>query len=330
MKNYNALTAGGKKKRLAKLVARGLESYDVQVQSIKYLDTHTNMFFKITDDNQKTYAAKVVMDPFIAVEDNLQEIDLLACLAKHPDIKVPKVIQNKDGESVITVESQYTPQAHRMILYEWFEGKDLDGHENEQTFRAVGSVTAQIHAAFKDLKSLRAKVKRWDQVFYFNGEEALYRQKQYAHLVSDQILEILDIAVAYLNRELPKLYHKGEVSVMHGDLHQWNIKTQREDLVVFDFEDNLLGVPLHEMAITLFYYRYDKRFDFDQVIQWYLEGYESVQTFAHYSRADLEMLMIARRVNFMNYILLINENPRTYLETNMERVRAYLISVDAL
>ena len=42
--------------------------------------------------------------------------------------------------------------------------------------------------------------------------------------------------------------------IIHGDLHQWNVRNARGVLSPIDFEDLMLGWPMQDIATTLYYF----------------------------------------------------------------------------
>lgn len=323
MKEYEDLTPEAKRKRMSNVVAESLKTYDINVANIDYLDTCTNMFFKVSSMEGEHYAAKVVMDNCIAEEDNLLEAYLLELVSERSDIRIPKVVKNNCGDSVVTVDAIYTSEKKRVMIYEWFNGIDVDGTEDETYFKGIGKVTAKLHNALEHARIPKLQQKKWDKVFYFKDERAVYKDECYASVLTDDYHDVMTKAIAHLDDELPKLYDKNKAFLIHGDLNPWNIKRDGDELVLFDFEDNIYGTALHDLAIMLYYYEYSDRFDFNKVKSWYFEGYSSVRPLPDFTDRELDQLLTARRVNFLNYILQVDDSPSEYIERNIPRVKSY-------
>lgn len=324
MKAYDQLTKVGVKRRLAKVVERALLDYEIEVEKIKFLEEATNFFYKVTTKNGDCFAAKVVMDDWLKIEDNRIEAFLLEHVKATTDIEVPVLMKNINKEPVTVVSSELTPEPKRVLVYEWFEGTDIDGNETDERFFEVGKLTAKLHTALEGVDLPKGiKAKKWDEVFYFRGETAVYKEEKYQEFLSEEYHQVMDLMIEHLNTELPKFYEKHDAFIIHGDLNPWNIKTNDERLIVFDFEDNLLGTPIQDIAIMLFYYWHDDKFDFEKVKSSFLKGYSSVRKVPDFDEYELELLMTARRVNFLNYILQVSENPKAYIERNLPHVKAF-------
>lgn len=325
MKAYQDLTETGIKRRLGMVVSKALDQYDIGPAKVSFLDEATNMFYKIETESGDRFAAKVVQDEGISLEDNQIEAYILKVLKENAKVLVPTIVNNKQGKPVTIIKSHLTPSERRVVVYEWFEGIDLEDHENDALFRKLGQVTAQLHNALEHIK-LPAEIegKSWREVFYFKGEEPVYREAKYQHLLPEDYVSVMDKIIAYLDEKLPTYYEGNHVFTIHGDLNPSNVKIVGDDLVIFDFEDHIQGTPLHDLAILFFYYWLDPNFDFDRVKKLVLEGYEEIRLLQIFSDFDLELLMTARRVNFLNYILLIHDQPQKYIERNLNRVKDFI------
>lgn len=321
MKPYSELTNPGIKKRLGQVVKSALKVYNIIPSSIRFLDEATNLFYKITDEDGVNYAAKVVQDEWVKIEDNIIEAHLLEQISKKCTVKVPRILINEKGEPVTIIEKGLTPKEERVMIYQWFEGEDIDGNESDENFEEMGRVTAHLHNALEGThlpENMTAK--KWDRVFYFRGECAVYKQEAYQSVLTKEYHDTMGQVIDYLDSELPKLYENKESFVIHGDLNPWNMKINGSKITVFDFEDNIEGTPLHDIAIMLYYYWYDEKFDFNRVKKHYLKGYQEIKGLPVFSEFELELLMTARRVNFLNYILKVSEDPRQYIKQNLPRV----------
>lgn len=179
---------------------------------------------------------------------------------------------------------------------------------------------ANLHTGLAVFNQDTSTYKKWDRVFYFRDEIPVYNDKAYRDKTDETYKNLMNKWVAFLDQQLPELYKKDTCQLLHGDLHAGNIKNNGRELVVYDFEDFIFGTPLHDLSIFFFYYQFDKRFVFSDVIRWTLSGYRSIKSLAPINFQDIQLLMTARRVNFMNYILKINEAPQEYIARNIPRI----------
>lgn len=325
MKPYESLTPTGIKRRLRKVAELAVEQYALKIESISFLDEATNVFFKLTDTNGEKYALKLFQEESSTIDDNLAEVFFIDTVKTNSDIEIPEVVPAEDGREVIVIESPYTPTAKRVAVYKWLEGDDLDGKESAERFFKLGAMTAKLHQATADTTIPGdLSPKRWDKVFYYNGEVPVYKEERYQKYLSEKYHQLMDGIIPYLNEKLVSYYDSAKPQLIHADLNPWNVKVHEEELRLLDFEEAMLGMPVHDFAIMLFYYRHDENFVYEDVKKAFFDGYTSLKPLPQFSEFDLELLMTARRVNFLNYILQVSEDPKTYIEKNLPRVEAFL------
>jgi len=115
-------------------------------------------------------------------------------------------------------------------------------------------------------------------------------------------------------------------SVIHGDLHGWNLMWHEGELFIFDFDDCGYGIPHQDIAITLYYLDTPEQ---DAAI---LEGYRSICELPTYTKAQMSSLLLQRRLFLLNS-LYETKNPElkamlpAYLAKSMERVGGFLTDV---
>lgn len=241
------------------------------------------------------------------------------------DVIIPDVIYSKDNEGIIIVDSKYTDVAKRVALYQWIEGNDFDQNETLERFFLVGQVVAKLHCATKSVEiPENLSPKRWDKVFYYRGEEAVYEDEKYQHIINSQYHDIMDHIIPYLSERLSGYYESGNPQLIHADINPWNIKIYKDEIRLFDFEEAMYGFPIHDFAIILYYYRYNTNFDYTKVKKFLFDGYSTICQLPQFSEYDLELLMTARRINFLNYVLTIEKNPEEYVRRNIQRVKDFM------
>lgn len=325
MKPYNKLTKLGKKLRLRKVVELALKHYELSIKEFHFYDIATNVLFKLHGEDGVMYLMKIFSEESSSYEDNLCEVFMIDQVKENSNLIVPEVIHTAEGKGVIRVDSKYTETAKRVIVYKWIDGVELDANETMERFKKLGEITAQLHDATMKVKvPEEVTPKKFDKVYYFKDEKAVYKEQQYQKFISKEYHEVMDFMVPYVDEKLSALFQKPGMQLIHGDINPWNVLCNGDDVQVIDFEDASYGYPVQDIAIMLFYYRYDENFDFDEVRKTYLEGYSKVRDLPEFTDFDLEIIMIARRLNFMNYILLISEDPKEYIKTNVKRVQDFM------
>lgn len=321
MKKFEDLTRLGRIRRCKKIIEEGLKHYDLEVQSLTFLEEATNVFYKLVDKKGHKYAVKVYQELSSNLDDALIEMHFLSMVGENTDIVVPKAYGNTFGDYVTVVNTRYDEIPKRVAVYEWMDGVDIDEKEEVEHFVEIGKIMAKLHAYAKNHKIPKDfKPKKIDKVLYYAGDDYFYKMDKYKDKVSKKVKKQLDFMIPYLDERMSKLY-ESDTFLIHGDFNPFNIKLHKGSIRLLDFEDTSLGNEVHDIAIFLFYYRYDEKYlEYKDA---FLEGYRSIRPVT-IDEADVEMLMVARRINFMNYILAIQDDVEDYLNRNYKRVEDYL------
>ncbi|MEN2766291.1 phosphotransferase enzyme family protein [Ornithinibacillus xuwenensis] len=309
------------------LVDIALQKYDLQVKSVSFLIEETNDFYKVEDHQQNLYVLKVYQEESSSIDDNLVEVFFLKYLTENSDLLIPTMIQAKDGKYIQQIVTPNHSKPRRVALFSWLEGEDLHNNETESLFIKLGELTAKLHQTMKGV-SIPPNIspKKWNKVFFYAGEEAVYRNENYESILSQEYFDLMDKIIPFLDEALSNYYKENEnqLLLIHADLNPWNIKVLRDELRILDFEDALLGLPVHDIAIMLYYYDYEEDFNLKEVKNLFLKGYEMVCPPPSFTDYDLDLLMTARRVNFMNYILLVSDEPQSFIEKSIPRVKDFI------
>lgn len=309
----------------ADLVEDALKFYELNVREVTFLVEETNLFYKVVAMGGQQYALKIFQEASSTLQDNLAESFLLQLIEENTELVIPRMISTIQGERILQVPFGDAGAVKRVALYEWIEGEDLDGQESEAYFERVGEITATMHKATRGI-AIPAELspKKWDQVFYYKGETAVYKEEQFAEFVSEEYIGVMDRAIPILNQRLQALYQMAKPQLIHGDLNPWNIRVHQGELRLLDFEEAMLALPVHDLAVHLYYYRNHGEWDYEKVKTALLKGYARILPLPDLTDEMLELLMTARRVNFLNYVLTILEDPREFIDRSLPRVKAYL------
>ncbi|MCH4890984.1 hypothetical protein EZV73_25630 [Acidaminobacter sp. JC074] len=321
MKNFDDLTRLGRIRRSKKIIELGLEHYDIDVKKMTFLEEATNIFYKVLDDKGKKYAVKVYQEINSNMDDALVEMHFLQLIKENTDIQVPVPVKNKQGDFITYLDTPYDDVKKRVSVYEWLPGKDLDENEKVEHFYEIGRIMAKVHevtSTHKLPKTLNPK--RLDKVLYFSGDDYFYKMDKYRSKVSDKTYKLLDYMIPYLDERMAKLYNE-KPFLIHGDFNPYNVRLHRNSLRLLDFEDACVGYEIHDISIFLFYYQLDD--DYEDYKKAFFKGYRSIRDI-DIDEEEMKMLMIARRVNYMNYILAISDDVEKYLDVNTDRVMTYL------
>lgn len=316
-----------KQKEQDRIAQTALKEYNGKFTSIKFFAKETSTVYKLANSESKEFALKIYDEASGNIDDNLIETLLLQKIQEKGSIKVAELIKNKKGKPVTLFKDSSSNKTYRVSLSKWLKGIDFKSNESEERFYKLGQLVAELHLITKQIivpESL--KPKKWDEVFYFRDEKAIYHNPKYKNLVSSEFKELMDTAIPLFNNRLKKIYKAEKPQLLHGDLNPWNVKINDNKLSILDFEDAILGQPVQELAILLFYYKQDKIFSYEYVKKWVLEGYISVRNTPNFSDKDIEFFQMARSVNFLNYVLTLKGDYKKFIEDGLAKLKVFLKS----
>jgi Ser/Thr protein kinase RdoA (MazF antagonist) len=132
-------------------------------------------------------------------------------------------------------------------------------------------------------------------------------------------------AIEIITPELGRLQSEVRPHVIHGDLQMGNVMVHRGRLTAFDFEDVMRGAPVQDIAITLSYGR--ARPDYWEMRRAFRAGYERRRTWPIEFEGQLELLMAARKVMFLNYVLRTDPEPGNFIAATIRDLRRLMRGV---
>jgi Ser/Thr protein kinase RdoA (MazF antagonist) len=325
MKPYDELTRLGKLRRMRSLASRALSDYDLRVEWIKFLADDTNISFKVRSADGDNYVLRIYSDEETTLSENQAEVFWLGSLKRDTDLKFTEPVPRKDGEFITLTSAAGIPGEKRCILFTWVPGRVLELSLSPQNYFKLGVTLAKLHDHAESLRPLPASIqpKKWDQAFYYPNEPVVYNDPAYKHLFSNQQVEIIDQVIAIADREFSRLYAEPDRQIIiHGDLHYWNVNLHRGELYIMDFEDVMLGYPVQDVAITLYYGQ--QREEYPHLRGAFLEGYTSRRDWPVERDGQIETLQAARSVNFVNYVARIADSPQAYINERCSELQEFV------
>ena len=312
MKPYDSLTPRGQILRLRQLCIKALENYPIDVVRVRYLTTESTTMFRVDARDGGKFVIRLYSELDSSLAENETEMFWLNALARDLELRVTEPVARKDGSYLTFVSMQGVPGEKRCALYKWVPGVQLAERVSLQAYRQLGAIMAQLHNHAEVLTLPdQFNPKRWDRVFYYPNEPVVYHTPEYSHLFTLKQLEVMERACQRLNPFLADLYQRsGEPMLVHADLHFWNVHIYRGELYVIDFEDIILGYPVHDIAICLYYLR--DRADYPELVAAFQRGYATERDWPSFTQTDLHLLWAARMTNFINYVAHVDEPDDAY------------------
>ena len=325
MKPYHELTSRGQLRRLRRLVLEVLTSYDLVVKQVSFLTIETNTMFRVDTEDGDKYVLRIYSDEETTLRENQAEMFWLDAIIRDTDIKVCEPVRRNDGSYITVASVDGVPGERRCVLFRWVPGRALADNLSPRAYYQLGQTLAKLHDHAQQLNLLPESIhpKQWDKVFYYPDEPIVYNTAHYHHYFPPESIALLDDVIYRANVLFKQLYaDRASKMLIHGDLHFWNVHLYRGELYVIDFEDVMLGYPLQDVAVTLSYGR--DRPDYDELRAAFCEGYSSLRVWPGESDSEIETLIAARTVMFINYVARIDPTPQQYIEQRCERLQNYL------
>lgn len=324
MKPYHELTKRGKLRRQRQLALKVLENYDLEVKDFQLLAAGINTIYRIDTQDGEKFAMRIYSPEETVLEDNQAEIFWLKALNHDTNLHVPEPISQRNGGYITIQDHQHIPGERRCVVFKWVPGRSLEHYLSPKNYYKLGEVMARLHDHAQSLNvPPYIQPKRWDKVFYYPDEPVVIYDEQYRYLFSPERIVLLEQGISLASRELADLHGDKEGRILiHGDIHYWNVHLYRGELYINDFEDTMLGYPVQDIAVTLSYGR--TRDDYKRLSEAFQDGYVSLRSWPVKSQRQLETLVTARNINFINYVARVIPDPQEMLDYRFENLKIYL------
>ena len=300
------------------LVEYGL--HDVEISCINY---EFNATFEVVTGNGDKYALRINVNS-TRTPDNMQaEIEFVNFVSRIPGLKTPRPIANNNNRYITSVLHADSGRSLHGILYTWLEGEEIGDEPTHEQLVTLGAAMALMHQSSREFKlSEKAELPTFSD-WLWGTEDFLLSSKS---LLTKEQFTAIKSAIHIIEADTRDLFAANPTQVIHGDLHGWNLMWHEGELFIFDFDDCGYGIPHQDLAITLYYLDTPEQ---DAAV---IEGYRSVCELPTYTKAQMDSLLLQRRLVLLNY-LYETKNPEhkemlpAYLEKSMERVSGFLTDV---
>lgn len=317
---YQQLTERGQVRRMRQLAEQVLTQYELKVERVAFLARMTNLLYRVDTAGGRRYVLRIYSDADSTLAENRTEVFWLNAIRRDTNLRVVTPVLRRDGEYISLASMPGLPPERRCVLFNWVPGRPLETRVTAAAYQQFGGMLARLHDHSERLAlPTHIHPKRWDKVFYYPGENAIFARPEHAHLFPPERLAMMDEAVSRCGRLLSGLYAQARPPMLiHGDLHPGNIHVERGLLHFLDFEDICLGYPVQDVAISLYYGR--SRPDYPELVEAFRKGYASVRAWPVRSSEQLAGLMAARNANFINYVVSLRPNPEQELDGMFTRL----------
>ena len=318
MKPYLKLTERGQARRLRKLALSALEQYDLDVARLSLVTNDMNGIFRVDTRAGEKWILRVTRPEGGHNYDHVAaEMDWLAALARDTDLNVPRPLLARNGALVVEAGAPGVPEPRLCTIFSWMRGTNLAEHMSAASISNLGKLMARLHAhalTYRPPEGL--SLLSFDRVFPFPEPVVLF-DEPYSALFPPQRRVVYQQAIDWAQSAIDRLQASGEpMRILHGDLHQWNVRYDHGVLSPIDFEDLMLGWPVQDIATTLYYFFAPGKFQ--AMREAFQAGYTSHSPWPERYPGEIDAFIAARAVGLANFIL--NEPNPTWKNQSAEYV----------
>lgn len=304
---------------LRDVAAKALQHYAIAVQKMRFYAEEDNFLFVVYTSSQK-YILKLCRPGERSLHNQREIYTYVATLKDTASLHYLKPVANSAGQQVTQITAP--DQQWQCLLFPWVTGKSLRQRLSLPQIRQWGSLMGFFHAqslqwpAYAQSTALR----RWDQVFYWEPNQLLLHPR-----LQELSSSTLDCAGIYrqmllqVEGTLHKIWQGGATPIrIHGDLHFYNVLSEKGRLTALDFDDMAWGYPIQDIAVALLNLREDPAFA--KKLAAFKAGYQAMGHWPEHHEAYLTDLMMGRLLWIANASLLGAEEEEEGEEDNTERL----------
>jgi len=289
--DFDAMTLAQQIDSLSDCVAEMLSQYDIGSHQVKSINHEFNSTFAVTCDSGEKFALRLnVNSPRTLVNANAETFWVNAIT----DVLTPKPVANRDGNFVATGWHEASSIRRMGVLYTWLEGEEPGDEPTLDQLAAAGAAMARLHEGARSLV-LPPGAELPDFADFFWGDADVLLAPDTVLTVEEQ--QRVATAKDLIETMLDEHRARTPVQPIHADIHPWNMMWHEGTLAIFDFDDSGIGLPVQDLATSLYY------LDTDEEIAAFVAGYAGVRSLPEYSEADMQLLLLQRRIVLFNSLL---------------------------
>jgi Ser/Thr protein kinase RdoA (MazF antagonist) len=313
MTSFDAMTSEQQVASLADCVTELLARYDLGPCDFESINHEYNSTFKVATADGTRYALRVNVNSHRTVANLAAEVQWVN---KITNVKTPKPVATTSGELSSKAWHEASQRTLNAVLYTWLEGEELGDEPTPQQLRAAGAAMAKLHESAAQIKlAPGAELPDLGDFFWGGNDLLLSEQSQLSAEQRAMVAKFKGLIEAILS----ELSNTTSPQLIHADIHPWNLMWHNDEIAVFDFDDSGIGLPVQDLATSLYY------LDTDEQEQDFIDGYSTVAELPQFSARQMKLLKVQRRVLLLNY-LYESSTPEhremlpVYLEKTMQQI----------
>lgn len=290
--------------RLEPLAEAVLKRYELGIQEISHLATHSNVLYRVVSTDGRQMVLRVGT-PKANSRSNIQyEVAWLEALNRETALDVVAPIPTAARRMVTDFSDPETGDSRHCVLFTWVPGVPLGEGAGPFSYRLLGQMSAQLQAHGRDwMPEDATDLRRWDRVFYYEPEldPVVIFKARSDHLMDRSHRATIKRALPIANGALDRTWNSSRPQIVHGDLHEWNAHIAATRLYAFDFEDLMMATPAQDVSVSLYSSRAAGRKD--EIRSAFRTGFEKFGDWPLLDEEQLDGLHAARQIMLMNYAI---------------------------
>ncbi len=294
---------------------RALGQYCLSGATLTLLSDAENTIFRLdvpvqSDFDRHPYMGRIAGRKFVLRVANTEEqaattrseLVWLAALLRDTDLTVPEPVPTRYGSLLAGATSHDEDASPQCVLLRWVDGRFLDSSLEPPTLSMVGRYMAELHTHSQSFRPPAGFVRpRWDWNRIFGAQSALHMPDA-SRFFSHNDLELFEAVGERVGTAMQSMGEDPDVfGLIHADLHLGNYLFHGDEVRSIDFADCGWGYYLFDIAVTLGELRH--RPDYTALREAFMDGYRLVRSFSAEHEALIDIFMITRRVDMVNWIL---------------------------
>lgn len=278
---------------------------------VSLLPVSENVAFKVQVDEQKEVVLRVSLPGGYERQQRVSEIAWIEALGQ-AGAPVAHIYRATDGEAVIEVTLEGSPEVYQVSMFECVPGVHLDETDMSIIMPKLGVVTAKLHnhaiewerpANFSrlawDLEAAFGPRARWGDWRTCSADQAEI----------DQLARVEDTIRARLERfgKSPDRF-----GLIHADLRAANLLVDGDDFRIIDFDDCGPGWFLYDLATALTFI--EDTPEADELIALWLAGYRTIRSLDPEHEREIGTFLLLRRLLTISFLA---SNPDTEVSIEM-------------
>ena len=269
-----------------------------QVSLLKYSENYTWLI----EDEAGKKVLRQCRPGYHTREELESELSWIACLGEQTDIKMPRIIPDKEGKFLCEING------YVCTMFSFLEGSTLRGIEGktlEKYLFEIGKIAAVLHNQVQQWKEAGDLSRfTWDFEDLIGEKARVGDWKAHPGLTKDE-REIFEKAVPIIKKRLEN-YGKSpdRYGLIHSDLNINNVIVNGEIVQILDFDDCGFGWFLYDLSTSVL--EYDVGIE-DKINAW-IRGYETVRMLSDEDKAMIPTFIVMRKIVRIGWIASHIEN----------------------